>query len=244
MIRLDKLVSQLNIGTRSEVKSIIKRGEIQIDDKIIKDPSIKVSENCKVKYKGKDYKYSEFRYFVLNKPQGYVCASKDNIYPTVMDIFEKKYGANMSKSYFPVGRLDKDTEGLLLITNDGDLSHKLLSYKYHVDKKYYVKTDCEITKDMKDKLQQKMDLGEDEISHGSICEIINSDECFLTIFEGKYHQVKRMFHLVGNEVSFLKRCTFGPLELDENLSVGDIIELNENSIEKLRKCCEKNEAQK
>jgi len=228
MIRLDKLISQLNIGSRSDAKKLIKSGKICVDGLPVKDCDLKVDEeSVTVSFEGKDYKYQKYGYYILNKPAGVVTANKDNIDKTVMDIFYDKYPELNKQEYFPVGRLDKDTVGLLLITNDGALAHNLLSPRKHVYKSYYIKALYPVTEDMADMLINGVEIEEGVITDkaGLMIDDKNDKECILSIKEGKYHQVKRMFEKVSNKVLYLKRISFGPLKLDDTLPEGEIRKL-------------------
>lgn len=233
MIRLDKYLCDMNIGTRSEVKDIIRKMRVTVDGKVCKDPSTKVDDNSHVALDGEELMYEEFRYYMLNKPAGVISATEDDRDKTVIDILE---GEN-TKGLFPVGRLDKDTEGLLLITNDGDMSHRLLSPKKHVDKCYYVELAEPIDKDAIADLKEGVDIGDDELTLPAKVEAINPRAIYLTITEGRYHQVKRMMQAVGNEVTYLKRVSFGPLELDKDLPLGAYRRLEADEIMMLQIKC-------
>ena len=224
MIRLDKYLSDANIGTRSEVKELIKKGKIKVDGVIVKDAGTKIDGQL-VEADGVKVEYSEFRYYMLNKPAGVVTATEDKE-KTVMDLLE---GIN-TKNLFPVGRLDKDTEGLLLITNDGKLSHNLLSPRKHVDKCYYVELADRITPEAIKELTNGVDIGDDTYTAPAKLDTISPNSIYLTITEGRYHQVKRMLKAVNNEVRYLKRVSFGPLELDPELKPGEFRELEADEL--------------
>ena len=227
-MRLDKLLVELNIGSRSEVKTLLKKGLILVDGKKATKPEEKVDENTVViTYQGKDYTYRQFSYYIINKPAGVITATEDKHDETIMDVFYSKV-PTAPKGLSPVGRLDKDTTGLLLITNDGALAHEMLSPKKHVDKKYFVTLDGELTKENIESLEKGVHIGEGEDTAPSTVEYDGGNTCYITIHEGKFHQVKRMFFAVGREVVGLKRVSFGPLELDEEvLPPGNVIELSE-----------------
>lgn len=232
MMRLDKFLVSCGIGSRSQVKNFIKKGCVSVDGVICKDSDFKFDEKlCEVTYLGQTLKYEEFEYFMLNKPQGVVTATQDNHDKTVMDLLADI----RKKDLFPVGRLDKDTEGLLLITNDGNLAHTLLSPKKHVDKTYFVKLREPISAYAAEQLEQGLDIGEDKKTLPAKVSVIDEYNIYLTIQEGKYHQVKRMLQAVNNEVTFLKRVTFGSLKLDESLNTGDFRELTKEEIIALQK---------
>ncbi len=226
MIRIDKYLCDMSIGSRSEIKEYIRKKLITVDGVVVTDPGMKISEDSAVTFKGEPLQYKQFRYYMINKPQGVVSATKDNIDTTVMDLLK---GVN-TRDMFPVGRLDKDTEGLLIITNDGELSHRLLSPRSHVDKCYLVQLMHSITADDIKSLSKGVDIGDDTLTLPAKVEAIAADRIYLTITEGRYHQVKRMLEAVGNKVVFLKRVSFGPLELDSDLAPGQYRELDDNEI--------------
>ena len=226
MIRLDKYLCDLNIGSRSEIKEYIRKKLITVNGAIASDPGMRISEDSAVTYRGEPLIYKKFRYYMLNKPKGVVSATQDNIDTTVIDLLKDINTRDM----FPVGRLDKDTEGLLIITNDGEMSHRLLSPKNHVEKCYLVHLKHNITSDDIKTLCMGVDIGDDTITLPAKVEAIATDRIYLTITEGRYHQVKRMLEAVDNKVVFLKRVSFGPLELDPSLSPGEYRELDESEI--------------
>lgn len=234
-MRLDKFLSETNIGTRSEVKSYIKKGFITVNAEIIKKPDIKIDENkdC-IAYLGQPVLYQAFAYFMLNKPAGYVSARIDNVSKTVLELL----GENQRDDLFPVGRLDKDTEGLLLITNDGMLSHNLLSPKKHVDKVYYAKIDGQVSERDIALFAEGLDIKEEKKTLPAKLEILHSgeeSEIYLTIKEGRFHQVKRMFEAVDKKVTYLKRISMGSLQLDSTLKSGEYRALTALEIEQLKK---------
>ena len=233
MIRLDKYLADMGVGTRTEAKKLIRQGKVKVDDCIVKSPEQKIdTATQKVFCDGQEVGYEEYEYYMLNKPAGYVSATTDAKEKTVLDlIIDKK-----RKDLFPVGRLDKDTEGLLLITNDGDLAHRLLAPKKHVDKLYYAKVEGVVTEEDVRAFEEGVDIGEDEVTRPAVLEILKSDEIseiHLTIQEGKFHQVKRMFEAVGKKVIYLKRLSMGTLRLDENLKLGEYRALTEEELEHL-----------
>jgi len=232
----------MNIGSRSEVKELLKKGLIQADGVRISKPETKVEEHTVViSYQGKEYRYRPYVYYMLNKPAGVVSATTDKKDKTVLDLL-KEYLENINcgsvtgipiSDIFPVGRLDKDTVGLLLLTNDGELSHRLLSPKKHVPKTYYVETDKELTPEGKQMLEQGVDIGEDTLTKEAIVHYCGICQYQLTITEGKFHQVKRMFSAIGLKVLYLKRLSMGSLVLDETLSEGKIRELTQEEVNRL-----------
>jgi len=236
-MRLDKFLANSGIGTRKEVKELLKKRLIKVNDEIVKDGKIHVNENeDTVKYKDEIISYKKFVYIMLNKPNGVISATEDKVHKTVIDLLGDEY---RTFEVFPVGRLDIDTEGLLLLTNDGVLSHNLLSPNKHVDKKYYVELEKLLTKMDIDKLEKGVELKDFTTKDAKVEIIENSEEsdkirAYITISEGKFHQVKRMFKAVGNEVRYLKRVKMGTLSLDENLKLGEYRELTEDELTKLK----------
>lgn len=231
LIRLDKYLADMGLGTRSQVKADIKKGKININGVVVKDPNLKIdSERDKVLFEGNPIVYEEFEYYMLNKPAGIISATTDNKEKTVVDLIDCK----RKNDLFPVGRLDRDTEGLLLICNDGDLSHKLLSPKKHVDKTYYVCLDKPIDDEGIRQVCDGVYIEKDVKSLPAKLEKVSDSQVFLTIHEGKFHQVKRMFHAVGCEVTYLKRISMGSLRLDESLKPGEYRPLTEEEIKNLK----------
>ena len=213
-MRLDKYLSDMNVGTRSSVKELIKKGHIKVNGIVVKKSDYKVDLNDEVSVDDNTINYIEYEYIILNKPAGYLSATEDKKQETIMDIIETN-----RKDLVPVGRLDKDTEGLILITNDGELNHKLLSPEKHVDKKYYVEVDNKIRDDAEEIFSKPINLG-DFVTKPSKLEILDDTKAYLTISEGKFHQVKRMFKFIGCEVTYLKRVRFKNLTL-EGLNIGE-----------------------
>lgn len=238
MMRLDKYLAEMGVGTRQEAKKKIRQGQVLVNGAVVKAAETKINEKSdEITADGRDISYVSFEYYMLNKPAGVVSATEDRRDTTVLDLIKDK----KRKDLFPVGRLDKDTEGLLLITNDGDLAHRLLAPKKHVDKVYYARIDGTVTEDDVKKFEEGIDIGTDdkeEMTRPAKLEIIKSgeeSEIRLTIHEGKFHQVKRMFHAVGKEVTYLKRECMGTLCLDEKLKPGEYRLLTEEEIENVRK---------
>lgn len=241
-MRLDKFLCDMQLGTRSQVKDLIKKGNISVGGNIVKTADFKIDENSdEVSYMGQVLKYQSFYYYMLHKPAGVVTATRDNHDKTVMDLLEGASGKDLA----PVGRLDKDTEGLLLITNDGELAHRLLSPKRHVDKTYYVECSGKLSDEDIARLENGVDIG-DVNGAGEVMytlparvEVLDiepdSYKIKLTITEGRFHQVKRMVAAVGGEVTYLKRLTFGALVLDEALEKGQFRPLTEQEILDLKK---------
>lgn len=233
MIRLDKYLADMSVGTRSEVKKLIRQGKVLIDGSIVKNPETKIDiEKQTVLCNGNPVAYETFEYYMLNKPAGVVSATSDARDKTVIDLISDK----KRKDLFPVGRLDKDTEGLLLITNDGELAHQLLSPKKHVDKVYFAKVEGIVTEEDREAFAKGVSIGEDELTRPAKLEILISDEISeieLTIQEGKFHQVKRMFEAVNKKVIYLKRLSMGSLKLDEKLALGEYRTLTKEELENL-----------
>lgn len=217
-MRLDKFLCEMNMGTRSEVKELVKKGLVLVNGDVIKSADKKIDEQKDIVCcQGKELVYQRFVYYMLNKPQGVVSATQDNIAKTVTELL----ASEGRKDLFPVGRLDKDTEGLLLLTNDGALAHKLLSPKKHIDKTYRVEIVHALSQEDVDRLEQGIDIGEDKPTLPAKVEICSENVIYLTIQEGKFHQVKRMLQAVGNQVISLKRIRFGGIALDERLAPGE-----------------------
>ena len=237
MMRLDKYLAEMGVGTRQEVKKQIRQGKDTVNGTVVKAADTKIDETCdEVTIGGLNISYVSYEYYMLNKPGGVVSATEDRRDTTVIDLIKDK----KRKDLFPVGRLDKDTEGLLLITNDGDLAHRLLAPKKHVDKVYYAKIDGMVTEEDVKRFAEGIDIGaeEEEMTRPAKLDIMKSaeeSEIRLTIHEGKFHQVKRMFLAVGKEVTYLKRERMGTLCLDENLKPGEYRLLTEEEIENVRK---------
>ena len=232
-IRLDKYLADMGIGTRSELKLWIRKGRVKVNGLVCKTPDTKViKEKDEVYFDDEKVNYQEYLYIMLHKPAGVVSATIDNVNKTVIELIRDKMG----KDLFPVGRLDKDTEGLLFITNDGDFAHQLLSPKKHVDKVYYAKVKGHVTEEDKIQLEAGVNIGEDYITLPAKLTILRQDdisEVELTIQEGKFHQVKRMFDTVGKEVVYLKRLSMGGLCLDSNLAPGEYRHLTKEEVEYL-----------
>lgn len=231
-MRLDKFLSNAGVGSRSQVKVMIKKGQVTINDCMARSGDDSIDENTDVIVcQGKRITLTKYRYFMLHKPAGVVSATEDNLDRTVLDCLSKKD----AKDLFPVGRLDKDTTGLLLLTNDGELSHNLLSPRKHVDKTYYVTCECEVTEVQLEALRKGVDIGDDKITLPALARAgVQSSELYLTIREGRFHQVKRMLQAVGNKVVALKRLSMGSLKLDENLKPGEYRALTAEELRDLK----------
>ena len=229
--RIDKYLADCGIGTRSEVKALIKKKRVSVDRVIINDPGFKVTDGSEVLVDNQPVIYEQYQYFMLNKPAGVISATEDNNSSTVLDLLK---GEN-TKDLFPVGRLDKDTEGLLIITNDGKLAHELLSPKKHVSKVYYVLADVELSEESIRQFEDGIDIGDDKLCKPAKIWKAN-DGYMLEITEGRFHQVKRMFKACGSNVTYLKRISMGPVSLDESLNKGEYRKLTEEEIDSLKSC--------
>jgi len=234
--RLDKIISNLGYGSRKDVKSFAKKGIIEVDGVVVKDNGMLVDpEKSIIKINGEEIFYRKYIYLMMNKPDGVVSATHDNRDETVIDLLQLEHQVFEP---FPVGRLDKDTVGLLLLTNDGELNHRLISPKWHVDKVYYAKINKKV--DETDVIAFKNGITLDD---GYKCleaklEILNSSdegsEVKITIQEGKFHQVKRMFEAVNKKVTYLRRDEFGGLLLDPELEEGEYRELTDEELSLLK----------
>nr|WP_297883950.1 pseudouridine synthase [uncultured Blautia sp.] len=253
-VRLDKFLADAGKGTRSEVKKYIQKGQVQVNGQTVKKPEHKVLPEDLVQLQGEDVSMAlEFAYYLLHKPAGYISATEDLHDRTVMELVPSDH----RRKLFPVGRLDKDTEGLLLITDDGALAHELLSPARHVEKTYFVRADGKVTEEDKRRLEEGIDIGEKRLTLPARVQILDEEstsegeerrlhvrqenlpevytELLLTIREGKFHQVKRMMEAVGKPVVYLKRISMGPLSLPKDLKKGECRPLTEKEIENLKK---------
>ena len=230
-MRVDKLLSNVGVASRAELKKYCKQGLISVNGKVINNPGVQVdSESDDIRFNGEKIVYREFVYIMLNKPDGYVSATFDKYDPIVLDLIDQSY---LVFEPFPVGRLDKDTEGLLVLTNDGQLAHRVLSPKKHVPKTYYAKIQGKVTEEDILAFEKGVILDDGYETMPSQMKILKSDdmsEIELTIHEGKFHQVKRMFESVGKKVVYLKRLSMGKLKLDESLKLGEYRELTEEEV--------------
>lgn len=236
MERLDKIISNLGYGSRKEVKELVKKKLVEVDGEIVKDNKMKIDPEVSViKINGEELFYRKYIYLMMNKPDGVVSATYDSRDETVIDLLHVDHQVFEP---FPVGRLDKDTVGLLLLTNDGDLNHRLISPKWGVNKVYYAKIDKKVTEDDIEKFKNGITLDDGYLCREAKLEIINASEeeseIYVTVHEGKFHQVKRMFEAVDKNVIYLQRVEFGGLELDEDLEEGEYRELTEKEVEHLK----------
>lgn len=230
-MRLDKFLSETTTESRSQVKKEIRQGMVTVNGIVEKLPEKQIEEktDC-VCLKGKELHYQPFVYFMLNKPAGVVSATEDTLSKTVVELLSRE---DYRKNIFPAGRLDKDTEGFLLLTNDGELAHRLLSPKKHVDKTYFVRLRDALSEEAGTKLETGVSIGEKRDTRPAKVERVDTDTILLTIQEGKFHQVKRMLQAVDNQVLYLKRITFGGLSLDEGLSPGEYRALSDEEVKLL-----------
>lgn len=234
-MRIDKLLANVGYGSRKEVKKILKDGNVSVNGKTVKDAKFHVdTEKDSVLIFGEDVDYKEFIYLMLNKPQGVISATEDQRDRTVIDLLDPK---DVVYEPFPVGRLDKDTEGFLLLTNDGQLAHQLLSPKKNVPKTYFAVINSEVTEEDIEAFRKGVILDDGYETKPGELKIIKSGlhaDIELTITEGKFHQVKRMFEAIGKKVIYLKRVSMGPIELDEGLELGEYRELTDQEISLLK----------
>lgn len=248
--RLDKFVAEAAGITRKEAKIALSKGRVRVNDVVCKSGDCKVSGADTVTLDGKCLRTEEFLYLMLHKPVGVVSATEDGRDKTVLDLVREQsaedaeniseHGYFLGKrEVFPVGRLDKDTEGLLLLTDDGELAHRLLSPKKHVDKVYFARLDGEVPLDAAERFAEGIQVGQEYKALPAKLEVLSVQnglsEVYITLREGKFHQVKRMCHEIGCEVTYLKRISMGPLSLDETLAPGECRRLTPEEMELLRK---------
>lgn len=234
-MRLDKLLAHSGFGTRKEVKNLIKKGYVLVNEQVVTVDKTHVNPIIDViEVDGERIMYEEYVYYMLNKPQGYVSATEDNVHPTVVELIDDYYRNDI----FPVGRLDIDTEGLLIITNDGQLSHQLLSPKRHCPKIYYAKIDGVVTMDDVEKFRDGVVIDDDYLCKSAKLKILNTykntSEIEVEIYEGKFHQVKKMFEAVGKKVIYLQRIQMKNLKLDKNLKLGEYRRLTDEELDGLK----------
>lgn len=233
-MRLDKFLAEMGEGTRSTVKDYIRKGRVTVDGCVVKQAEYRIdTKTSQIALDGRQIGYVEYEYYMLNKPQGVLSATEDKKARTVIDLIDSK----VRRDLFPVGRLDKDTEGLLLITNDGMLAHNLLSPKKHVDKVYEAVIDGRVETPHIAQFQKGIILEDGTLTMPSVLEILESGETSrirLTIHEGKFHQVKRMFEAIGCSVTYLKRLSMGSLVLDPDLKAGEYRKLTEDELHAIK----------
>lgn len=236
-MRLDKFLADMNVGTRKEVKTAIRKKRVTVNGEIIRDAALNVTGDEDVRVDGEQILYRPYEYYMMNKPAGVLSTTEDRHRTTVIDLMD----ARRRKDLFPVGRLDLDTEGLLLITNDGELAHRLLAPKFHVDKTYYAEIEGNVTQEDVRAFAKGLQYDTDLVASPADLELLPSMEetnvhtrVRVTIREGKFHQIKKMFEAVGKRVLYLKRISMGPLILDDSLEPGEYRPLTEEEMEALR----------
>lgn len=232
MERLDKFLTNNTIYTRSEIAGFVKTGRVKVNNQTELNSNIKISESDVVVLDGQVVSNEKFEYYMLNKPQGVISATEDVKEQTVLDLLPKEY---KTKDLFPCGRLDKDTVGLLILTNDGETAHKLLSPKNHVQKTYFFKCADPLYEQNKQKIENGITLKDG--TQTKPCKIVLQTEKSgnITITEGKYHEIKRLFGAVGNKITFLERISFGDIVLDKSLKRGNFRPLTKQEIITLKK---------
>lgn len=241
LIRLDKFLANAGIGTRSEVKNYIKYRRVWVDGAPVLKGETKIDiEKSIVTFDKRVVSYEKYCYIMLNKPKGYISATEDEEEQTVLDLIPKDY---KKFNLFPVGRLDKDTVGLLILSNDGRFAHNTLSPKKHIEKKYFVHINGKITEEHIKAFNEGVVIDGGYKCLPAKLEILysagNLSKINITIKEGKYHQIKRMFQVFGRKVVYLKRLSFGNIQLDETLEEGQFRELNENEMKLIEKFIDK-----
>ncbi|WP_184249393.1 pseudouridine synthase [Gracilibacillus halotolerans] len=231
-MRLDKFLANMGVGSRKEVKDLIRKGLVRINDAIYKSPKATVNPNeDKVEVNGEQIIYKPFIYLMLNKPAGYITATEDRVHKTVLDLIRDE---DKVLDPFPVGRLDKDTEGLLIITNDGKLAHHLLSPNKDIFKTYIAHVQRDITEEDIEAFQNGLELDDGYQTKPALLKSLGDKRVEVKITEGKFHQVKRMFEARGNKVVYLKRVSMGDLNLDEELKLSEYRELTDEELAILR----------
>lgn len=236
MERLDKIIANLGYGSRKEAKIMARKGLVEVDGQIVKDSSISIDpEKSIIKINGEEVSYRKYIYLLMNKPSGVISATTDSREDTVIDLLEIDHQVFAP---FPVGRLDKDTVGLLLLTNDGELNHRLISPKYKVDKVYFAKINKKVTEEDQKAFKKGITLDDGYKCREGKLDIINTNEegseVKVTIQEGKFHQVKRMFEALDKKVTYLQRIEFGGLKLDDKLEEGEYRELTDEELALLK----------
>ena len=231
-VRLDKYLTDCTKMSRKEAKECIRKGRVQLDGQVVKKEGTKVKEGAEVSLDGETLYRQEFVYLMMNKPAGVVSATKDREDKTVVSLIDPVPG---HPDLFPVGRLDKDTEGFLLLTDDGETAHRLLAPGKHVEKKYYIQSEGVLCDDCVEQAKQGIDIGEKHLTRPAVLELTGEGEAYLTICEGKFHQVKRMIAALGGKVTYLKRISMGSLVLDKMLQPGEYRMLTDEEIDQIVK---------
>lgn len=229
-MRLDKFLCFTKNLSRKDAKEAVKKKRIQVNGAVVSDPGLVIKEGTDVvAYDGEQLIYEEFVYYMLNKPAGVVSATKDNVSKTVIDLIDTE-----RENLFPVGRLDKDTVGFLIITDDGALSHHLTSPRHHIDKTYFVRSKSALSKEDFERIEKGIELEDGVITKPGHIEKVSDKEYLLTISEGMFHEVKRIFFALDNEVLYLKRIKIGNVILDETLKEGEYRRLTEEELSELK----------
>ena len=230
-MRLDKFLADMGCGTRSELKKEIRKGNVTVSGRTVNDPGTQVSAADSVMYKGSPVGYEDFVYYMLNKPAGVISASEDRREATVVDLITEQ----KRRDLFPVGRLDRDTEGLLIITNDGEMAHRLLSPRHHVDKLYRAVVAGSVTEADIQAFADGLVLPDGlECLPAELRVLSAASEIEVVIREGKFHQIKRMFKAIGKDVLYLERLSMGPLRLDPELARGEYRRLSDEEVRLLK----------
>lgn len=227
MERLDKFISSMGLASRKDVKKMIRNGEISVDNTVCRDPGEKYEEGQMLNFGGEVMPLKIRFYYMMNKPQGYLSATQDRDDKTVIDLLSLRLRA---QGLFPAGRLDRDSCGLLILTNDGDFAHKIMSPHHRVDKLYFVRYEGRLLPETEEMFRSGMTIDGDEKCLPAKIEITDGSTAFVTVQEGKYHQVKRMIRKCNASVVYLKRISIGPLRLDESLEEGEVRELTDHEI--------------
>ena len=242
-MRLDKYLSDMGIASRSDLKKDIRKGLVFVNGEMIRDASFTVNSDSRILYKGEEITYEEYSYYMMNKPVGVLSSTEDRKQKTVLDLFSECH----RKDLFPVGRLDKDAEGLLLIMNDGKLAHTLLSPKNHIEKKYYVEIPASLKDEDLEPLRHGIQYDTDLVAEPAQVQLLSAypdkSTVEIIITEGKFHQIKKMFLALSEDyvVTKLKRISMGALRLDESLSPGEYRKLSPGEIETLKESMKKDE---
>lgn len=234
-MRLDKFLHDTGYGSRKEIRKAVARGQVELEGELVKDPAMQVDESALVLFDGEEVRYRKQHTLLLYKPAGVLSATKDSFHETVMDLLPEQF---MRLKLAPVGRLDIDTTGLLLITNDGQLSHRLTSPKYEVPKVYEFSYEGKLAADASERVAEGIDLGDFYTKPGQLT-FLGDGRARLRIHEGKFHQVKRMVQALGGEVTALERTVFGPLVLPEDMDPGEWRYLTEEELESLQAASQK-----
>lgn len=230
MERLDKIIASQGKLSRSEVKKLVKGGRITVDGVTVKSSDVKVESSAVIAIDGKELICKKHIYIMLNKPKGVISATEDRTQKTVLDLVPREL---FRKGLFPAGRLDGDTTGFVLITDDGDFAHRILSPKNHIMKTYHATLRDELTDADIVKFKEGLTLGDGTECMEAHVRVLEGNVAEIKICEGKYHQVKRMFAAIGNKVLELRRVKMGELELDESLAEGECREITQDEIERL-----------